>query len=152
MECSICPTSRGEFITLALLSFLWSLGGWCPFKSTYNNQSLCFSNSAICAFLLRRVHGGKSPFRHRLHSAAGPQAPANLTVAIATTMDNYPAKDRCSRQSQQHPVFMLKICCPLHCRVTFKALGFFAIWCESQKEDNYCVRAFPITMTRSVAS
>lgn len=88
----------------------------------------------FCEISLHRVQGRKRkkkrPFRHRLHSAAGPQAPAELTVAIATTMDNYPAKDRYSSQSEQHLVFMLKICCPLYCRVTFTFIYLFFIWGE----------------------
>lgn len=97
----------------------------------------------------------KSPFHYRLHSAVGPQAPAELTVAIATTMDNYPAKDWYSRQSEQHLVFMLKMCCPLHCRVTFQFL-FFPLRCGFHQEhvdhvfaishhDDSCRRIINIT-------
>lgn len=88
---------------------------------------------SFCEMLLCRVQGEKRPFRHRLHSAAGPQAPAELTVAIATTMDNYPAKDRYSRQSERHLVFMLKICCPLHCQVTFTFFFLPFVWISERR-------------------
>lgn len=99
------------------------------------------SGLSFCEILLRLVRR-KSPFRHRLHSAAGPQAPAELTVAIATTTDNYPAKDRYSRQSEKHLVFMLKTCRTFIVEWPSSFLGFFfAIWGEFQKEDVYRVRA-----------
>lgn len=81
----------------------------------------------------------KSPFRHRLHSAAGPQAPAELTVAIATTTDNYPAKDRYSNTASSTWCLCWRYVAPI---VEWpSSCFFFAIRCEFQKEGIYRVCA-----------